>query len=146
MTREDYEEQKRRLVEQRRALLEMVETAHQYQLQALDAVWRMMSGEGPGGLFPAAPGPPSPQPAPARPRLGPGQLYNDVLRALPQLPDPFIYSDVYKAIGYELDRGTLLRTLHELKNDGCVAIHSTGAGNRAMRFRWARPPVAEGAT
>ena len=45
MTREDYEEQKRRLAEQHRALLEMVETAHQTQLRALEIVWRMMSGE-----------------------------------------------------------------------------------------------------
>ena len=69
MTRADYEEQKRRLAEQHRALLEMVETAHQFQLRALEIVWRMMSGEGSAEslLPPAAPvRPPSPL---HRPRL-----------------------------------------------------------------------------
>jgi hypothetical protein len=35
MTREQYEEQKRRLAEQHRALLEMVDSAYQTQLRAL---------------------------------------------------------------------------------------------------------------
>lgn len=137
MTRQDYEEQKRRLAEQHRALLEMAETAYQSQVRALDIVWRMMSGEGPGDLLPAPPPAPSPSPAaaPVRRRLRAGELYKDVLAALPQLPEPFIRSDVSRAIGYVPDRGSLHRTLQELERDGHVAIHSQGAGNQPTRFR-----------
>jgi hypothetical protein len=40
MTRDNYEEQKRRLAEQRRVLIEMAETAYQQQVRALDTIWR----------------------------------------------------------------------------------------------------------
>jgi hypothetical protein len=140
MTHDDYEEQKRRLAEQRRALIEMAETAYQYQVRALDTVWRMMSGEGAGDLPPAAPSPP-PAPAPVAPltrvrrRLRAGELYNDIVKALPRLGDSFIHSDVCRAIGYEAERGSLYRTMLELERDGHLAILSRGAGNQPTRFR-----------
>jgi hypothetical protein len=143
MTREDYEEQKRRLAEQHRALLEMVETAHQFQLRALEIVWRMMSGEGSAeSLLPrpaAAPPPPAP---PARRRQKPGELYNDVVAALPQLSEPFTQSDVCGAIGYTPDRGSLYRTLQELRIQKRLVVQSGGSGNRPAHYR--RAPVDTG--
>src|SRR4029077_3187765 len=97
MTREQYEEQKRRLAEQHRSLVEMVDSAYQSQLRALDMVWRMMSGEGPAGPHPA-PAPPAapPQPAvpvpPARRRRRAGELYEEVRAALARLPDLFTFT------------------------------------------------------
>jgi hypothetical protein len=139
MTREDYEEQKRRLAEQHRALLEMVETAHQFQLRALEIVWRMMSGEGSAEtLLPrpvAAPPPTPPAAPPARRRQKAGELYHDVLAVLPQLPDPFTQSDVCGAISYTPDRGSLYRTLQELKELGHLAVQSGGSGNQPARYR-----------
>lgn len=136
MTRADYEEQKRRLAEQHRALLEMVETAHQFQLRALEIVWRMMSGEGPADSLLPPPAPPPPPPAPpARRRQRAGELYEDVLAALPQLPDPFIHSDVCRVIGYTPDRGSLYRTLQDLRELGYIAILAGGAGNQPTRYR-----------
>jgi hypothetical protein len=147
MTRQDYEEQKRRLAEQHRVLLEMAETAYQYQVRALDIVWRMLSGEGPGDLLPPPPAPSSSPPAaPARRRLRAGELYNDILNSLPGLPDPFIYSDLYRAIGYEPDRGSLHRTLQDLKRLGYLVVHSNGTGNRPMQYRWTQARAAEDAT
>jgi hypothetical protein len=142
MTRDDYEEQKRRIAEQRRALIELAENAYEYQVRALDTVWRMMSGEGAGDLLPA-PTAPSPPPAPApsapvtrvRRRLRAGELYNDIVEALPRLGDSFIHSDISQAIGYEAERGSLYRTLQELERDGHLAILSRGAGNQPTRFR-----------
>ncbi|HTG34301.1 MAG TPA: hypothetical protein VLB76_15340 [Thermoanaerobaculia bacterium] len=141
MTREDYEEQKRRLAEQHRALLEMVETAHQLQLRALEIVWRMMSGEGTAEALPppvvprpAAAAPLSPAP-PARRRQKAGELYHDVLAALPGLPDPFTQSDVCGAIGYTPDRGSLYRTLQELRIQGSLAVQSSGSGSQPTSYR-----------
>jgi hypothetical protein len=136
MTREQYEEQKRRLAEQHRSLVEMVDSAYQAQLRALDMVWRMMSGEGPVEPRPA-PAPPAapPQPAePARRRRRAGELNEEVLAALPRLPELFAFSDICRALGYNPDRGSLYRTLQELKDLGHIALHSSGTGTRPTRY------------
>jgi len=138
MTREDYEAQKRRLAEQHRSLVEMVDAAYQTQLRALDLVWRMMSGEGtPEPLAPPPP-PATPSAAPAPPprrRLRAGELKHDVAAAFHRLPDPFTFSDVYQAIGYEPDRGSLHRSLQSLIDEGHVALHKRGTGTQPTRYR-----------
>jgi len=136
MTRDDYEAQKRRLAEQHRSLTEMVDAAYQTQLRALDMVWRMMSGAGtpepPAPLPPATPAEPA---APQRRRLRAGELKNDVAAALDRLPDLFVFSDVYEAIGYAPDRGSLHRVLQDLKDEGHLALHSRGMGTQPTRYR-----------
>jgi hypothetical protein len=137
MTHEQYEEQKRRLAEQRQALMEMVETAHQLQLRALEIVWRMISGEGavePLLPRPAAPPPPAPAPS-ARRRQRAGELYQQVLAALPRLPDPFVQADLPPLLGYPPDRGSLFRVLHDLIDQDRVAIVVAGMGNQPTRYR-----------
>ncbi|PYQ65593.1 MAG: hypothetical protein DMF53_05210 [Acidobacteria bacterium] len=140
MTREQYEEQKRRLAEQHRSLVEMVDSAYQTQLQALDMVWRMMSGEGPADPRPAPapaaapPQPPAPEP-PARRRRRAGELNEEVLAALPRLPELFAFTDVCRALRYNPDRGSLYRALQELKDLGHIAVHSAGIGAQPTRYR-----------
>src|SRR5262249_8764789 len=140
MTREQYEEQKRRLAEQHRSLVEMVDSAYQSQLRALDMVWRMMSGEGPADPRPA-PAPPAvppqaaaPTPA-ARRRRRPRELDEEVRAARARLPDLFTFSDVCRELGYNPDRGSLYRTLQELQDLGEIALHSRGTGTRPTRYR-----------
>lgn len=147
MTREDYEQQKRRLADQHQALLEMLETAHHLQLRALETVWRMISTEGPvESLLPspaAAAPPPGPPPGPPpRQRQRAGQLYGDLIAILPQLPDPFTQSDVCQAIGYPPDRSSLYRTLQELKQLGHIAVHSIGSGAQPTRYRKVRMDIS----
>jgi hypothetical protein len=144
MTRDDYEEQKRRLAEQRRVLIELAESAYQQQVRALDTVWRMMSGEGAGELLSAAApvAPPAAPAAPVRRRLRAGELYDDIVAVLPHLPDPFIHSDIGQALGYETDRGSLYRTLLELKGNGHLAVVELGSGTRPARYRWTHARVA----
>ncbi len=143
MTRADYEEQKRRLAEQHRALLEMVETAHQFQLRALEIVWRMISGEGSAdSLLPAPAAPPPPAAPPARRRQRAWELHNDIVTALPELPDPFTHADVCRAIGYQPDRGSVYRTLQDLRRQGCLSILAGGTGNQPTRYR--RVPMDTG--
>jgi hypothetical protein len=136
MTREDYETQKRRLAEQHRSLVEMVDAAYQAQLRALDMVWRMFSGEGAPEPLPAPAPPPPAVPAPAkRRRLRAGELKNDIAAALARLPEIFIFSDVCQAIGYAPDRGSLHRALQELKDEGYLDLHSRGTGTQPARYR-----------
>jgi hypothetical protein len=147
MTREEYEEQKRRLGEQRQALIEMTETAYQYQIRALDIVWRMLAGDGVGDLLPALPASPAPQAAaPAAPvrRLKAGELYNSIINVLAKLPDPFIFSDIYRALGHKPDRGSVHRTLQEMERDGHVATVSVGMGNKPRQYRFVRQRPAAG--
>jgi hypothetical protein len=140
MTRELYEEQQRRLAEQHRSLVEMVDSAYQTQLRALEMVWRMMSGEGPTDPRPASapsavpPQAPAPTP-PARRRRRAGELYEEVRAALPRLPEPFAFSDVCRALGYNPDRGSLYRVLQDLKDLGYIALHSQGTGKQPTRYR-----------
>ncbi|MFL6232064.1 MAG: hypothetical protein ACJ76N_02935 [Thermoanaerobaculia bacterium] len=140
MTRDDYETQKRRLAEQHRSLVEMVDAAYQAQLRALDMVWRMMSGEGaPDSL--SAPPPPAAPPSTAEPappprrRMRAGELRDDITDHWYKLPDVFIHSDVCQAIGYEPDRGSLHRALQKLKDVAYLAVHSHGTGTQPTRYR-----------
>lgn len=137
MTRDDYETQRRRLAEQHRSLTEMVDAAYQTQLRALDMVWRMFSGEGaleppPSPAAPAVAAEPAP---PARRRLRAGELKNDIAAAFDRLPELFVFSDVYQAIGYAPDRGSLHRALQDLKSEGHLALHSRGTGTQPTRYR-----------
>jgi hypothetical protein len=138
MNREQYEEQKRRLGEQHRSLMAILESAHQAQLQALDMVWRMLSGE--GSAFPglaaaqsadrravAAP--------PARQRRQPHELEEDVEAVLPRLPETFTLVDVCGLLGYTPNRGSLYRVLRKLRIGGQFTVDSTGSGTQPTRYR-----------
>ncbi len=136
MTRDDYETQKRRLAEQHRSLVEMVDAAYQTQLRALEMVWRMFSGE--GAPEPPAPPPPAAPAAPAPPprrRLQAGELKSDIAEAFDRLPEIFVFSDVYEAIGYAPDRGSVHRVLQDLKAEGYLALHCRGTGTQPTRYR-----------
>ena len=138
MTREQYEEQKRRLGEQHRSLMAILESAHQTQLQALDMVWRMFSGEGPALPGPAAaPSPERPAVAapPARQRRQPGELDEEVEAVLPRLPETFTFVDVCGLLGYTPNRGSLYRILKKLRIGGQLTIDSEGSGTQPSRYR-----------
>jgi hypothetical protein len=145
MTHQDYEEQKRRLVEQHWALQAMVGSAFETQLRALDMVWRMMSGEGPGPEIPV-PAPPPPPAAPPQPagvppltrRLRAGELREDIEAAFPRIPETFTYTDVCEAIGYAPDRGSVHRVLLELKLEGRLELAKRGTGVSPSRYRQLR--------
>jgi hypothetical protein len=140
MTREQYEDQKRRLAEQHRSLVEIVDSAYQSQLRALEMVWRMLSGEGGGEVRPApAPAAAPPQPVapapPPRQRRKAGELEEEVLGVFLQLPEIFDFTDVCRLLGYTPDRGSLYRVLQELLQSGELSLVSRGSGIRPARYR-----------
>src|ERR1700686_3750299 len=120
MTHDEYEKRKRRLDEELRASIELVETAHRCQLRALQLVWAAMGGEGveipppvvtatsPAVTVPAATGRPALPAAAAQPaRRDPWALFNDVHDALAEVPEVFDRNDICRILGYVPDRGSL---------------------------------------
>jgi hypothetical protein len=140
MTREQYEEQKRRLAEQHRPLVETVGSAYQAQLRALEMVWRMLSGEGAGGLRPpptsaaASPQPAAPAP-PGQPRRKARELAEDVSAVFPQLPEVFTFNDVCRLLGYAPKGGSLYRVLQEMRIEERIATASFGRGTKPAQYR-----------
>ena len=135
MTRNEYEARKRRLEEDLRTGMELLEAAFQTQFRALEMVWMGASGE-PVSMPQAAPAPAAPPPAAKRPaRRSVGEVYTDLLTALPSLPETFDRGDICRAIGYQPDRVALYRLLRELVRNGTLRIEVRGEGRKATKYR-----------
>jgi hypothetical protein len=143
MTHDEYEKRKRRLEEELRAGVELLETAHRHQLRALQLVWAATGGEGVeipppvvvatslGVTAPIILAAAAPQPA----RRGPWALFNDVVDALAKVPEVFDRNDICRVLGYEPDRGSLYRTFQELKREGVLTQQQRGTGKWPARYR-----------
>jgi len=145
MTRDEYEQHKRRLEEELRAGMELLATAHRHQLRALELVWAAMGGDGvqipPAALvpvsgIPAAPAVPAPaaEPPPLRRRAA-WALFADVQDALSRVPEVFDRNDLCQALGYEPDRGSLYRTMQQMTREGLLAIEQKGSGKTPTCYR-----------
>jgi len=139
MTREEYERRKRRIEEETRSAVELVEAGGRVQLRALELVW-MTSGEdsldapfllpAPGALDAAEAG--SVRPAPRR---SVAEIERDVRTALARCPETFERRDIIDALGYEPDRSTLYRVLRDLAREGTLTVSILGAGQRGTRYQ-----------
>jgi hypothetical protein len=153
MTRDEYEQRNRRLEEELRAGVALLETAYRHQVRALQLVWAAAGGDveippsavatfprGPAAAAPAFPALPAASPRPAR--RGAWDLYNDVQDALDEAPEVFDRSDICRILGYEPNRGSLYRTLQELIRDGDCAMEERGTGKMPTRYRKIEPSDA----
>ncbi len=153
MTRNEYEQRNRRLEEELRAGVELLETAYRHQVRALQLVWAAAGGDveippsvmaafpgGPASAAPAFQALPAASPQPAR--RGAWDLYNDVQDALDEAPEVFDRSDICRILGYEPNRGSLYRTLQELIRDGACVLEERGAGKVPARYRKIEPSEA----
>lgn len=143
MTRNQYEQHKRRLEEQLRAGIQLLETACQAQIRALDLVWMLQAEAGEPEPFVV----PEPAPAPSLPkeetplppsrprRREPGELDEEIRGTLPRLSETFTRRDVCKALGYEPDRGSLYRILQDLVREGRIRAESMGTGQIPTLYR-----------
>ena len=127
MTQDEYEQRKRRLEADLRSGIELLQTAYQTQLRALELV-RMGSSAGPVA-------PPSGSAPTLRSRRTYGDTYADVQAILPRLPEVFDRNDVCQALGHEPDRATLHRSLMDLVRDGLLRIEAPGLGRNASKYR-----------
>jgi hypothetical protein len=139
MTREQYEQRKRRLDEQLREGVELLGAAHRQQVRALELVWSMDAEETLSSRAPAVETEGGREsmgaPAPSRIRRGPGELESAVEAVLGSLPEVFDRNDVCRAIGYEPDRGSLYRILEDLRQAGRISVQQLGSGRVPTRYR-----------
>jgi hypothetical protein len=142
----------RRLEEQRRAGVELVERAYEAQVRALELVWMLQGGAGtlplPVATVAAAPSPLPPPVSPQKPRhkLG-AEVMTDVHAKLPELPEVFTQHDLCQALGYQPDRAVLYRVLRSLLRDETLLIESYGFRRRPTSYRKAgaeRSPESAG--
>jgi len=132
MTREEYERRRRRIEEETRTAVELVEAGGRVQLRALELVW-MASGEDSSD----APFLPPPETVSARPaaRRSVAEIEGDVRTALGRCPETFERRDIIDALGYEPDRSTLYRVLRDLAREGTLTVSILGAGQRGTRYQ-----------
>ena len=150
MTHDEYERRKRRLDEDLRVGIELLETAHRHQVRALQLVLvasgvetmetlPAMTAAAPlllsASALPAPPKQDSSQPG----RRVPWALFSDVVDALAAVPEVFDRNDVCRVLGYEPDRGSLYRTFQQLKQDGVLALEQRGTGKWPTRYRKTEP-------
>lgn len=141
MQRHEYEQRKRILNEQLRLALDLVHAGHRAQVQVLEMLWQTSGGEeldtskafnDPAFLPEALP--PSPIPLP-KPRRQAGELYDEVLEALAQLPEEFTKNDIHRCLGYAPDRASLYRILNMLQREGRLVAKLRGTGGIPSVYR-----------
>src|SRR5262245_2484775 len=141
MTRDEYEERRRRIEEQHRSAVELLETALRQQIRALDLVWTTSEEMVPNPVVEGSSMPPpsvaaSPTPAPPAAPLPPPRperrpmyrICEDVRAALPSLPEEFTRDDVLRVLGYEPDRAVLFRVFERLLEEGHIRLTERGSG------------------
>ena len=92
-----------------------------------------------GGPRPVAPAPASPIAAAGK--LRSQQIWRDLWKVWPGLPEEFDTADLTHALGYVPHRGALHRLLEQVQEMGELEVVSQGAGRKSSRFRKLAPPA-----
>jgi len=130
MTLEEYERERRRLEDQLRSDIELLQTAHQARLKALETVWR--SSLSTTEVTPQPP--PIPETSRRRERIGDWELDAAVEAALNRLPPEFTGDDLRRELGFSPNRSSLHRALRRLEENGTLAVLRQGIGRRPALY------------
>jgi len=151
MQQGEYERRRRALEEQCLADLELVRSAYQAKIRALETLWLIspevsilpaspppllpaetsLPGEAPSSSVPAVPAVAPPAPATVRR----GQARAEIEAALSSLPEVFDKQDIVRALGYEPSRPTLNRAFEHLLRGGRIVIEKGSLGNTPSVYR-----------
>lgn len=134
MTREEYEERRRRLDEELRAGRELLEASHRAQVRALELHWAAEEGSAP------PPTEPPPQKRSRRPAL---ELQDAVFERLDELPEVFTKDDLCRALGETPSRRALYRVMQDLERAGWIRLEDRGSGRIPSSYRRLAPPESE---
>ena len=129
MTPEDYERERQRLEDQLQADVELLQTAHQARLRALEAVWQSSCRASEPAPLPETS--PSPQ---RRARIGDWELDAAVESALERLPEEFTSEDLRRELGFSPNRSSLHRSLRRLEGNGSLVVRRHGIGRRSALY------------
>jgi hypothetical protein len=148
MTREEYEQRKRRLEEQLEEALELVRAGFRQQIRALEMVWLTTASEevalaaipvetarreAPAASATAAAAP-LPAKASRKPRQPARKLWNEVDAVFDDLPRVFDRNDVMKALGYEPERSSLYRVLTGFRRAGDIVVKIRSLGRIPAKY------------
>jgi hypothetical protein len=161
----EYQRRRRAIEQQLQEDLELIRTASQAKLRALEHLWLASAGEDPPDTASVTPAfvetqdslnaPASvPQPdagetldaapivdASPIPPAAPasvrrrGDVLADIQEVFPRLPDVFDKSDVVRLLGYEPTRPSLHRVWSHLRRNGQIVIARYSDGRRPQVFR-----------
>lgn len=137
MTPSDYERRKHALDEQLRIGLELLQSAYQIQLRALELM-RWSDSAAPLPLPETADPASSPPSNGKRQRFawsGRGELCERVREALGQLPEEVTKNDIVRALGFSPERSSLHRVIEELISEGALELKSPGKGRLPSVYR-----------
>ncbi len=157
LSREEYEERRRRIDEQHQATIALIEAGRLAQIRALDLVWLASAAGGvaflpqiedlalgaPTRLLEAGaaeersvpPPAAAPEPPPPPPRRKAWDVIGQIEQVFEGLPEVFDHLDLNRALGYELDRGVARRNLKLLIDDGVLALEESETGRFRLRYR-----------
>jgi len=102
------------------------------------------AGSAGAGPQPAAAGPGPAQPGAPAEKVRSQQLWWDLWKVWPRLPEEFDTADLTRALGYVPHRGALHRHLEQVQEMGELKVLAQGAGRRSSRFRKLPPPAPAG--
>ncbi len=125
MTPEEYERERQRLEDQLRSDIQLLQSAHQARLKALEAVWRSSH----------PPAEEAPRSHSRRARGGDGELDDALEDALERLPREFTSRDLRRELGFSPNRSSLHRALRRLEENGALAVLQFGTGRRPALYR-----------
>jgi hypothetical protein len=157
LSREEYEERRRRIDEQHEATIALIQAGRLAQIRALDLVWLASAAGGvpllpqvealalgsPARLLEAGttgdrgvPPPAAvPEPSAPPPRRKAWDVIGQIEQVFEGLPEVFDHHDLNRALGYELDRGVARRNLKLLIEDGVLAPEESENGRFRLRYR-----------
>jgi hypothetical protein len=156
LSRDEYEERRRRIDEDHEATIALIEAGRLAQIRALDLVWLAAAVGGvphlpqvealalgsPRLLETGATGERSvpapaavPEPSAPPPRRKAWDVIGQIEQVFEELPEVFDHHDLNRALGYELDRGIARRNLKLLIDDGVLAPEDSENGRPHLCYR-----------
>lgn len=135
MTRQEFEERRRRLDEELRTGIELLEASHRVRVRALEHLWREEEEGKDGAVSPREAVPAAKLRRPA------WQLHNAVVRALEHLPEVFSKDELCRVLGETPDRRALFRVMQDLIVEKRLEIAKRGSGRFSTSYRQLRRPA-----
>jgi hypothetical protein len=149
MTHDEYEERKRRIEEQHRLGIELLEAGRRLQQRTLELLWLSGAEDAAlrsvsAGISPAPGGSSSPNPsaaaaaaAPPKSKRRPSyQVYTDVVASLASVPEEFTRDEILAVLEYVPDRAVLHRVLTRLVDEErSLIVVERGSGRLPTLYR-----------
>jgi hypothetical protein len=152
MRQDEYEERRRALERLYQEDLELIRTAHDARLRALETLWRdSPEAAAPTDPVPSVGGDPDREqrrdetPKPVEPgavrNMPSADLKQAIQDVLPQLPEIFTRHDVEAALGFAPPRSSIVRILQDMWAKDELTIEESSEGRHRTKYRKRTEPA-----